>query len=169
MPTKASQAIRQKVPCCRAIRPFWHASASGVDPRQRAADRRAYTHCQPRDHVSARMGRSPLIRQGERCACVRPANVAALTCAIGNAIRQRGTNLLGSAGPISSQKEGINRSIKDIGSRRVAIQPSARADPAALSKAIFGTGHTDQQHEPDQHVSDAATGQSAEHLQQQKE
>jgi flagellar hook-associated protein 2 len=50
------------------------------------------------------------------------AGVAALTAAIGKAIDSAATNLLGATGPLSSQKDGINRSIKDIGSRRVAIQ-----------------------------------------------
>ena len=48
--------------------------------------------------------------------------VAALTAAIGKAIDSAATNILGSSGPISSQKDGINRSIKDIGSRRTNLQ-----------------------------------------------
>lgn len=51
-----------------------------------------------------------------------PAQVAALTLAIGKAIESAATNLLGPSGPISAEKDGINRSIKDIGSRRTAIQ-----------------------------------------------
>jgi flagellar hook-associated protein 2 len=51
-----------------------------------------------------------------------PARVAALTLAIGKAIDSAATNLLGPAGPISAEKDGINRSIRDIGSRRVAMQ-----------------------------------------------
>lgn len=51
-----------------------------------------------------------------------PAAVAALSSAIGKAIDSATTNLLGPSGPISAEKDGINRSIKDIGSRRVAIQ-----------------------------------------------
>ena len=50
------------------------------------------------------------------------AGVAALTAAIGKAIDSAATNILGSSGPISSQKDSINRSIKDIGSRRTNLQ-----------------------------------------------
>ena len=50
------------------------------------------------------------------------AGVAALTAAIGKAIDSAATNILGSTGPISSQKDSINRSIKDIGSRRANLQ-----------------------------------------------
>jgi flagellar hook-associated protein 2 len=50
------------------------------------------------------------------------AGVAALTAAIGKAIDSAATNILGATGPISSQKDSINRSIKDIGSRRTDLQ-----------------------------------------------
>jgi flagellar hook-associated protein 2 len=51
-----------------------------------------------------------------------PTGVAALTATIGNAIDNAATSLLGAAGPISSKKDGISRSIKDIGSRRTNLQ-----------------------------------------------
>ena len=51
-----------------------------------------------------------------------PAGVALLTAAIGKAIDSTATSLLGTTGPISSEKAGINRSIKDIGSRRTNLQ-----------------------------------------------
>ena len=50
------------------------------------------------------------------------AGVAALTAAIGKAIDSAATSILGSSGPISSQTNSINRSIKDIGSRRTNLQ-----------------------------------------------
>ena len=51
-----------------------------------------------------------------------PAGVAALTAAIGKAIDSTATSLLGTTGPLSSEKAGINRSIQDIGSRRTNLQ-----------------------------------------------
>jgi flagellar hook-associated protein 2 len=51
-----------------------------------------------------------------------PAGVAALSAAIGAAIDSAAANLLGPAGPISSEQDGINRSIKDIGTRRANLQ-----------------------------------------------
>ena len=51
-----------------------------------------------------------------------PAAVATLTTAIGNAINTAATSLLGASGPISSKTDGLNRSIKDIGTRRTQIQ-----------------------------------------------
>ncbi len=51
-----------------------------------------------------------------------PVHVAALTLAIGNAINTAATDLLGPAGPVPSEQDGINRSIKDIGTRRVDMQ-----------------------------------------------
>lgn len=50
------------------------------------------------------------------------AGVAALTAAIGKAIDGAAANLLGPTGPVSNEKDGINRSIKDIGSRRTDMQ-----------------------------------------------
>ena len=50
------------------------------------------------------------------------AGVAALTAAIGKAIDGAATNILGPSGPLSSQKDSINRSIQDIGSRRTNLQ-----------------------------------------------
>ena len=49
-------------------------------------------------------------------------SVTALTAAIGAAIDSKATALLGDSGPISAEKDGINRSIKDIGSRRASIE-----------------------------------------------
>jgi flagellar hook-associated protein 2 len=51
-----------------------------------------------------------------------PIHVAALTFAIGTAIDTAATSLLGPGGPVPAEQDGINRSIKDIGSRRVAMQ-----------------------------------------------
>jgi flagellar hook-associated protein 2 len=60
--------------------------------------------------------------KANRALAADPVHVAALTSAIGLAIDSAATNLLGPSGPTSSEQDGINRSIKDIGSRRVAIQ-----------------------------------------------
>ena len=51
-----------------------------------------------------------------------PAGVTALTAAIGNAIDSAAAGLLGPTGPLSSEQDGINRSIKDIGTRRANLQ-----------------------------------------------
>ena len=59
------------------------------------------------------------------------AGVVALTAAIGKAIDSAATSIIGSAGPLTAKVDGINRSIKDIGSRRTQIQ--ARLD--AVQKA----------------------------------
>jgi flagellar hook-associated protein 2 len=50
------------------------------------------------------------------------AGVADLTSAIGDAIHSAATNLLGDSGPIAAESDGINRSIKDIASRRSGVQ-----------------------------------------------
>ncbi len=49
-------------------------------------------------------------------------DVSKLTAAIGTALRTAADSLLGTAGPISSQTAGINRSITDIGTRRAQLQ-----------------------------------------------
>jgi flagellar hook-associated protein 2 len=53
-------------------------------------------------------------------------DVASLTMAIGTAIKSAADNLLGTTGPLANETGGINRSIKDIGSRRTVLQ--ARLD-----------------------------------------
>lgn len=50
------------------------------------------------------------------------AGVATLTAAIGKTINDTVGNLIGTAGPLSSETNGIQRSIKDIGSRRIDLQ-----------------------------------------------
>lgn len=49
-------------------------------------------------------------------------SVSALALAFGNAVKSAADTLLGPNGPISNETGGINRSIKDIGSRRTALQ-----------------------------------------------
>ena len=49
-------------------------------------------------------------------------DVATLVAAIGTALNTAATNMLGKAGPLSSRTDGINRSIRDIGSRRLHLQ-----------------------------------------------
>jgi flagellar hook-associated protein 2 len=60
--------------------------------------------------------------------------VMALTAAIGQAIDTAATSIIGSAGPLSAKVDGINRSIKDIGSRRTQIQAHLDAVQKAYQK-----------------------------------
>jgi flagellar hook-associated protein 2 len=62
------------------------------------------------------------------------AGVIALTAAIGKAIDTAATSIIGSAGPLSAKVVGINRSIKDIGSRRTQIQAHLDAVQKAYQK-----------------------------------
>ena len=62
------------------------------------------------------------------------AGVVALTAAIGKAIDTAATGIIGSAGPLSAKVVGINRSIKDIGSRRTQIQAHLDAVQKAYQK-----------------------------------
>ena len=62
------------------------------------------------------------------------AGVIALTAAIGKAIDTAATSIIGSAGPLSAKVDGINRSIKDIGSRRTQIQAHLDAVQKAYQK-----------------------------------
>jgi len=50
------------------------------------------------------------------------AGVAALTTALGQAIDKAATGLIGPSGPMATKTSGINASIKEIGTRRTAIQ-----------------------------------------------
>jgi len=50
------------------------------------------------------------------------ADVASLTKSIASAINTAATSFLGTTGPLANETDGINRSIKDIGSRRIDIQ-----------------------------------------------
>lgn len=49
-------------------------------------------------------------------------DVSTLTQAVGAAIKSAADNVLGTTGPLANETDGINRSIKDIGSRRIDIQ-----------------------------------------------
>lgn len=62
------------------------------------------------------------------------AGVIALTAAIGKAIDTAATSIIGSAGPLTAKVDGINRSIKDIGSRRTQIQAHLDAVQKAYQK-----------------------------------
>ena len=57
-------------------------------------------------------------------------SVSALATAIGNAVKSAADNMIGVSGPISNERDGINRSIKDIGSSRVNIQSRLDATQA---------------------------------------
>jgi flagellar hook-associated protein 2 len=50
------------------------------------------------------------------------AGAAALASALGNSIDSAADAILGPTGPLANRTDGINRSIKDIGSRRTSIQ-----------------------------------------------
>lgn len=50
------------------------------------------------------------------------ADAAALTAALGDAVETAVEEMLGPSGPITNKTEGYNRSIKDIGTRRDALQ-----------------------------------------------
>ncbi len=67
-----------------------------------------------------------------------PGAVATLTAAIGNAINTAATGLLGISGPVSSKTEGINRSIKDIGSRRTNIEHRLELTQQRYQKQFSG-------------------------------
>ena len=49
-------------------------------------------------------------------------DAAAFTSALGTAIESAADALIGTTGPLANKTDGINRSIKDIGSRRTSIQ-----------------------------------------------
>ena len=49
-------------------------------------------------------------------------DAASLTKAVGGAIKSAADDLLGATGPLANETDGINRSLKDIGSRRTEIQ-----------------------------------------------
>lgn len=49
-------------------------------------------------------------------------DAAALTSALGKSIKSAADTLLGTTGPLANKTSGINRSIKDIGSRRTVLQ-----------------------------------------------
>ncbi len=57
-------------------------------------------------------------------------DAAALAAAIGNAVKSAADDMLGPTGPISNETAGINRSIKDISSQRIAIQSRLEATQA---------------------------------------
>jgi flagellar hook-associated protein 2 len=67
-----------------------------------------------------------------------PAAVATLTAAIGNAINTAATSLLGVSGPVSSKTDGINRSIRDIGSRRTDIEHRLELTQQRYQKQFSG-------------------------------
>lgn len=54
-------------------------------------------------------------------------NVSNLATAIGTAISSAANNMLGTAGPIASETDGINRTITDIGNRRTTLQARINA------------------------------------------
>lgn len=66
----------------------------------------------------------------------RVGDAAALAAAIGAAVESAAADMLGPTGPISNETAGINRSIKDIGSQRTAIQ-SRLASTQARYQAQF--------------------------------
>jgi flagellar hook-associated protein 2 len=57
-------------------------------------------------------------------------DVSSLAGTIGNALKSAADTLLGTSGPISSESAGINRSLKDIGTRRISIQSRLDATQA---------------------------------------
>lgn len=57
-------------------------------------------------------------------------DAATLTTAIGGAIKNAADNLLGPTGPLANETDGINRSLKNIGSRRIDIQSQLAATQA---------------------------------------
>ena len=57
-------------------------------------------------------------------------DVSSLTKSVGSAIKSAADNLLGTTGPLANETDGINRSIKDICSRRTAIQSRLDATQA---------------------------------------
>jgi flagellar hook-associated protein 2 len=59
---------------------------------------------------------------------------ATLTAAIGTAIKSAADTLLGPTGPLANQSDGINRSIKDIGSRRTLLQSRMEATQARYQR-----------------------------------
>jgi flagellar hook-associated protein 2 len=61
-------------------------------------------------------------------------DVSSLAAAIGNALKSAADGLLGSAGPITSKTESLNRSIADIGSRRARLQDRLEAVQARYQK-----------------------------------
>lgn len=67
-----------------------------------------------------------------------PAAVATLTAAIGNAINTAATSLLGVSGPVTSKTDGLNRSIKDIGTRRADIEHRLELTQQRYQKQFSG-------------------------------
>ena len=63
-----------------------------------------------------------------------PAAAAAFTAALGRAVNAAATNLLGSAGPITSKTDGLNNSIKNIQKREADLQHRLDATQARYQK-----------------------------------
>jgi flagellar hook-associated protein 2 len=84
-----------------------------------------------------------------KVAATNPNGVAALVAATGTKLGEAATALLGTTGPLQSGTDGINRSIKDLDSRRVGIQRRIdatevrlRAQFSALDLAMSGMQRT---------------------------
>jgi flagellar hook-associated protein 2 len=67
-----------------------------------------------------------------------PDAVASLTAAVSKAINAAATSLLGASGPVTSKTDGINRSIKDIGSRRSDLQHRLEMTQQRYQKQFSG-------------------------------